>query len=271
MDEIDAKVISDRVSPTGSRLISVEARFHRFILPEVNTYKMISKNSASSRAVSTQKRINEVQENPAIPVHWGKNQVGMVASEELSGVEINTAKEIWLLASRNAADEAQKLVDLGVHKQIASRILEPFLYHTSLLTSTDFTNMFNQRIHPDAQPEFRALAIKIKEAIDASEPIPIDYGEWTLPYIREEEEYIDVELLKKISVARVARTSYGNQGKAEIEKDLELYDRLYSAEPPHYAPMEAIATPLKPGEKKLGNFKGYRQLRHIVEESKAKN
>lgn len=229
-----------------------------------------SKNAASSRAISSQKRIAEVKENPAIPVFWGKNEKGMIAHKELNGIEKNTAQIIWDRSAELMSIQAQKLVDLGVHKQIASRLLEPFLYQTMILTSTDFTNMFNQRIHADAQPEFRELAIKIKEAIDGSESTPIGYGEWTLPYISEDEEYMDVELLKKISVARVARTSYGNNGPGEIDKDLALFERLRSADPMHSAPMEPIATPAKPDSNPPGNFKDFFQFRHIIESERDK-
>lgn len=263
-----AKVICDSISPTEVRLTSIEVKFHRFILPEVNTYKMISKSASSSRAVPISKRLEEVRERPQTPVEWGKNQRGMVAEEMLDEDAAHDALRIWLEAGEAAAIYAKALDVLGVHRQVASRLLEPFIEQTMLLTSVDYQNMFRQRIHPDAQPEFRELAIAIKEAYDASEPGLIGYGEWTLPYVLDEERYMDISILKKLSVARVARTSYGNQSQADIEKDLQLFDRLRNAEPPHSAPFEPVATPAHPGVQVLGNYPGWHQFRHIMESEK---
>lgn len=262
MSEPTVTVVLDSISPAGSRLTTLECRFHRFILPEVNTYRAWSRSASSSRAIPLRKRIEEVRNNPACPVEWGREQRGMVAEDQLSVEEELEATAIWMEAASAAADYAEGLGDQGVHKQIAARLLEPFLMQTMVISSTNFDNMFNQRIHPDSQPEFRALAVQIKEALKNSDPREIDYGEWHLPFIREEEEYMDVSLLRQISTSRVARTSYGVAGGGDVEKDLDLYTRLSEANPPHVAPFEPIATPARQGEDVLGNFKGWHQWRH---------
>lgn len=261
---INAKVIEDSISPKGDRLTTIECTFHRFILPEVNTYRQFSRSAMSSRAIKLKDRIAEVRNNPAIPVYWGREQIGMVAKEELSIEEQAQAEILWLEAAEDAATHAERLGSMEVHKQTAARILEPFLWQTNVISSTEWDNMFRQRIHPDAQPEFKILAEKIKEALDNSVPNFINLGEWHLPYIsRTEKEAYDVESLKKISVARVARTSYG-RGKAwNPEKDLSLENRLFTADPKHYAPYEMVATPtFMPIVE--GNFSGWRQLRHLI-------
>ena len=48
---IYAKVIADSVSPTGSRLTTVEAQFHRYILPEVNTHRAFSREIYANGSV----------------------------------------------------------------------------------------------------------------------------------------------------------------------------------------------------------------------------
>lgn len=263
---ISTKVIKDSVNQHGDRLITLECTFHRFILPEVNTYRMWSRNAASSRAIPINRRIEEVQNNPAIPVEWGKNKRGMVAEEMLENEKAFECEAAWREAAYAACDYAKYLASLKLHKQVASRILEPFLWHTSVISSTDFSNCFEQRIHPDAQPEFRELALTMQDAITQSKPEILNDGEWHLPYISEEEKIsLDLEILKKISVARVARSSYLNQDKKDVEADIDLYDRLISAQPPHLSPFEMVATPsLKKWGPPLGNYKGWSQLRHMI-------
>lgn len=258
---IQATVIADSISPNGDRLTTMECRFHRFILPEVNTHRMLSKSAQSSRAIPLNKRIEEVRQNPALPVFWGRSQVGMVAEKELDNEP--ELVSIWLEAAQAAADYALILGQAKLHKQTASRVLEPFLWQTNVMSSTDFgwKNLLRLRDHPDAQPEFRALAIEIRKAYEASVPRELGYGEWHLPYI--EDENLDIPLVEcqRVSVARVARTSYGSPDGFDWNSDLELEQRLYSADPRHDAPYEMVARPTK--ENVLGNFDGWEQLRHI--------
>jgi thymidylate synthase ThyX len=179
------------------------------------------------------KRIEMVRENPAMPVAWGRNQPGMVADEVLSDNDANECHSVWLEAAQAACDYATYLCNKKLHKQLVNRVLEPYSWHTSVVSSTDWTNMFRQRIHHDAQPEFKALAEKMKEALESSSPEMLTPNEWHLPYIGENERALPVEVKRKISVARIARTSYLNQGQIDVDKDLSLYDRLISADPPH--------------------------------------
>lgn len=262
--KISATIIKDSINK-GNRLTTIECTFHRFILPEVNTYRMWSRNAASSRAIPLKRRIEEVKTNPAIPVQWGKNQRGMVAEHDLDRGSSSECFYTWIEAAAAAADYAEILASLNLHKQTASRVLEPFLWHTSVISATDFSNCFEQRIHPDAQPEFKDLAQAMKEALDNSEPEALGENDWHLPYVTDEEKKsISLEQQKKISVARVARSSYLNQDKKDIEADVALYDRLLLANPPHLSPFEMVATPVVAGETPVGNYKGWHQLRHIV-------
>jgi hypothetical protein len=264
---VNVIVVADSISPLGHRLTTMECTFHRFILPEFNTYRMWSRSAASSRAIPAKRRIEEVRENPALPVKFGRNQAGMVSGEALEGQELYEAMETWFEASRAAADYAEGLNHLGVAKEITNRVLEPFLWHTSVVSSTDYTNCFNQRIPVDAgaQSEFAFLASEMKMALESSVPREIGFGEWHLPYIQDNERYMDIELLRKISVARVARTSYLKQTSSRVEDDINLYDRLFNATPPHWAPFEMVATPaLEDNEIVSGNFTGWHQLRHLL-------
>ena len=267
MSEYYAKVVADSISPRGDRLTTIEARFPRPILSEINTHRMLSKSAQSSRAIPITKRIDEVRDNPWVPEYWGKNQPGMVAQVELEGEERAAAIHTWLEASQAAADYATILAQLKVHKQLSARILEPFLWQTNVMSSTDFgwENLIRLRDHPDAQPEFQILARHIREALEQSTPKFVSYGGMHLPYIDDSEFRTNsLYTLQKVSVARVARTSYGNQGGFDIEEDLELEERLYAADPKHDAPYEMAACPWT-DDNKPGNFKGWLQLRHNKE------
>jgi thymidylate synthase ThyX len=187
----------------------------------------------------------------------------MVAEIELDNEAIVECNSVWIEAAVAASDYAEILGAANLHKQTASRILEPFLWHTSVISATSFDNCFSQRIHADAQPEFKILAEEMKNAIDNSIPELKQVGEWHTPYVLDsEKKSLSLELQLQISVARVARSSYLNQNNSDIQADLNLYDRLVSAQPPHLSPFEMVATP--DDKATLGNYDGWTQLRHLI-------
>lgn len=254
-----ARVLLDSISEAGIRLTTLEVTFPRFVLAEMNTHRVLSKNSASSRAVPTSKFIQRVEEEPVIPVEWGRNQKGMSASEQLSDEDKVEAERAWLDARDCAVEQVQKLQHLGVHKQVANRLLEPFLWHTVIITGTEWRNFFELRCSPNAQPEIREAAVRMREAMKLSTPTLVKQGEWHMPLIQPDERSLDLETLKKISVARCARVSYlTHEGKREIEKDLELYERLKQDR--HLSPFEHVATPAVDGSFHA-NFRGWIQMR----------
>lgn len=263
---IYAKVIADSISPTGSRLTTIEAQFHRFILAEVNTHRAFSRNSASSRAIPTKKLIQQVRENPAVPVEFGSNKPGMQAGEEVD--ERINCEGAWISAAEWACLRAEELASHGVHKQVVNRLLEPFLWHRAIISSTwdGWANFFEQRISKLAQPEMQVLVESIRYAIGESEPEWLNYGEWHLPYVANstgvDMDVKDTAEARKVSAARCARVSYNNfSGTRDVAKDLELCEKLMTADPPHFSPFEHVATP---GDGS-GNFDGWKQMRHMPE------
>ena len=131
-----ARVLLDSISTIGVRLTTLEVTFPRFVLAEFNTHRQLSRNSASSRAVPTSKLIERVERDPVLPLEWGRNKAGMSASELLSAEETQAAKCIWLQARDDAVLRARRLLELNVHKQELNRLLEPFLWHTVIVTAT---------------------------------------------------------------------------------------------------------------------------------------
>lgn len=268
---ITATVIADSISTFGRRITTLQLRYPRFIHSEFLTHRVFSRSSASSRAIPVAKMIEQVQHDPALPVHWGLNQPGMQAHTEYS--DPDSAKNAWVEAARAAASHAQNLANLGLHKQIVNRVLEPFQWMHTVVTATEWANFFELRCHPDAQPEFQALACAIREAMAVSIPVNRVTGlqridSWHLPYISQEErENTRYALLPKISAARCARVSYlKHDGSApSIEEDLALFERLVGSRPMHASPCEhqaSAASSLTCSR----NFLGWLQYRGLYEE-----
>lgn len=222
---ISAKVVEDSIA-NDVRLTTFEVRYPRFIHAELMTHRMFSRNASSSRAIPVDTFIKAVEEQPAMPIHWGKNQAGMQADEELDSTYGKTA---WLGAMRFAVGMAHVLNKLGFHKQIVNRITEPFHFITVVITATEYDNFFALRDHKDAQPEIHELAIRMKQALGGSDPVMLQPGEWHLPYITRDERasYKDT-LLAKVSGGRCARTSYLNHDKSDpvVDDDICLYHML---------------------------------------------
>lgn len=280
---ITAKIIEDSISNENKRITTLQLMYPRFIHAELMTHRVFSRNASSSRAIPVKKMLEMVRNEPAMPIHWGKNQPGMQANEQLSSKELDLAKAMWLVAARNAADMAEEMAHLGLHKQVANRILEPFQHIHVVLTATEFDNWFELRAHPDAQPEIQDLAIQMRAVMEVSIPYLLQPDEWHLPYITDQ-EYEDIQdwvTLCKVSAARCCRVSYLKHDgtPSTIEEDLALCDRLIGSRPLHASPFEHQATPddmtkgnqIKPAHWKQqqfhGNLVGWIQHRKLIEYS----
>jgi len=268
--ETSAKVILDSVSDEGNRLTTMEVVMHRFVLAEFNTHRMFSRNSASSRAIPVAKQIQRLEDNPALPVVWAAEQKGMQGGDEVLRPDL--AEEVWQTAKRDAIVCADTLRHLGVHKSITNRLLEPFMWHTVIVSSTEWDNFWRQRCSPLAQPEIRVAAELMKAAYDASTPTQLATFQWHMPYITDRDLH-DCEQSgedpRYVSAARCARVSYlTHNGKRDVQEDAAMYHRLVSAEPPHASPLEHVAKPClycrdyDMNHVHSGNFQGWWQLRH---------
>lgn len=265
-----AKIIADSVSRHGQRLTTMEVVFPRMVLAEFNTHRVFSRNSASSRAIPVEKQLRKIKEQPFVPEYWGANQSGMQAEAELIAEAKDAALDEWLAARDSAVAHVEKLLAIGLHKQLANRILEPFMWHTVIVTATEWSNYFALRANEMAQPEIRKVSELMQAAYEASTPKQLSDDEWHLPLIQAE-EYDGVfeksDDARKISAARCARVSYlTHEGKRDLSADIVLYDRLTSGG--HMSPLEHVARPLTEDELSegefRGNFRGWMQLRKLV-------
>lgn len=262
-----ANVIADSIGPAGVRILTMELKYPRFIHAEFMTHRAFSRNASSSRAIPVRRMLAQVWSDPATPIHWGANQPGMQADEELPAFRKAVARFLWKVAGRAMCVPVWLMSALGLHKQVANRLLEPWQYIHVVVTATEWDNFFALRCHHMAQPEIKALADAIKMAQAWSTPWELRAGEWHLPYVNAiERDRLSTEDAIKVSAARCCRVSYVNHGglvSTEIE-DFRLYDRLMGAEPAHMSPVEhqaeAIIQPWW-----YANFCGWRSHRHHVE------
>ena len=227
-----------------------------------------SRNSASSRAIPVKRQIELVRESPFVPQQWPKNQAGMQASKFVTGIDAEYAEDLWLTARDTATGIAWQLSEPvpNIHKQIASRLLEPFMWHTAIISSTQagLDNFFLQRDHEDAQPEMQTLARAMRKALDKSVPIRATFH---IPFNNSAPTGA-LEPAFITAVARCARVSYGRELEEKTyEEDVALVERLIRSG--HWSPTEHLGIfrtetsedSLYHGPH-LGNFEGWSQLRH---------
>jgi thymidylate synthase ThyX len=271
------RILADSVGANGVRLTTWELTYPRFVHAELMTHRRFSRNSASSRAIPTTKLLDQVKNDPAMPVWWGKNQSGMQAREELGDLDRGRAEAIWLRARDQAVDQVEGLLALGLHKQIANRILEPWMFITVIVTATEFENWFRLRCHPDAQPEIGWVAREMKTQYETSLPRVVAAWEWHRPLITLDDELelvsvprslqaISVEdTLNRVAVARCARVSYlTHDGRRDFDEDVRLHDRLAASG--HWSPFEHVAQAQPFGSVCWsGNFRGWTQYRQLID------
>ena len=246
---IAVKIIADSASPGGARLTTFELEYPRYLHAEMLTHRVFSKNSQSSRAVPVKKTI-VVNVKPVTPLIWGQNVPGMQSKGELTGIKLRLAKFTWRCAANTAFALSNVLGRLGLHKQWANRITEPFSTIKVVLSSTDFANFLWLRLDEvGVQPEMYKLAADVKQAYDLSIPVQLEAGQWHTPYVtnkilENEQVFFDVdgaevltEEALKISASCCAQASYRNLDES-IKKAEDIFAKLFSGDKPHLSPTE---------------------------------
>lgn len=256
MTGISAKIIEDSIW-RGNRLTTLLCRYHRFIHPQVLTHCVFSRNSASSRAIPTGKLLKQ---EIAFPTKFGINRSGMSAQEYLSGDKLEECISDWEKCHEDMVwwvNHFQSKYNL--HKQTVNRLLEPFLYIETLITTTEWDNFFALRID-DAQPEMMALARAIHSARSESSPVERSVH---MPFGGEEKD-------PKLAIARCARLSYLNHfGEYSLESDYAIYNKLLNSG--HMSPFEHVATAADnevDSERYFFKLKGWKSQRWSLENAR---
>lgn len=261
--ETKVTVICDSTSSlTGSRATTLLCRVPRFILPELNTHRVFSRNVASSRAKRFSTLVKDTVFHPKL---WIENHKGMQGSELLPTWKGWIADLLWSSSKWSAVVHGYLLDKLGVSKQFSNRTVEPYCYIDYLVTSTEWGNFLYQRDDNAAQFEIQVVARKIRQALEESKSVLLKQDEWHLPFITAlEKEQFDTITQIKLSVARCARTSYGNNA-SKIENDIKLYNQLVLSKPPHLSPTEHQLLVGNIEANLEGNTKGFIQYRKLLE------
>lgn len=273
---IVARIIAHSASSTSPQeLLTFELEYPRFIHSELMTHRLFSRNAASSRAIPVKAMLEQVRNNPAMPIHWGANRPGMQAKEEcdqnithlvecendITVTHYYTREQWWAGAADGAANMAEAFAEAGYHKQVVNRLLEPFQIMKTVVTATEFDNFFYLRCHADAQPEIKELAECMYQALQQSTAEVLKPGEWHVPYVNTsrdaagkryywnfisdtEKVGITLENALKISASCCAQVSY-RKSDDSLEKALLVYDRLVESKPVHASPFEHQGTPMK--------------------------
>lgn len=142
---IEAKVIADSLSPHGHRLTTMVVTFPRIILAEFNTHRVFSRNSASSRAIPFKKMAEAVENTPFTPIAFQKDHAGMQGTEYLEGIDAAKARAFWAASRRDALFHARTLNKYDVTKQLVNRRLEADMWHTVIVSATEWENFFQLR------------------------------------------------------------------------------------------------------------------------------
>jgi len=207
--------------------------------------------------------------------------------------EIQFLNQCWI-ADRDAAVITVKSYQnaFNVAKQDVNRLLEPWMWVTQVITSTDWANFFALRNHPMAHPAIRRIAEMMYREYQESTPALLNFGKWHLPYVTPEDRLnpelekdlgvIDVFRLPEswpvmytpyqmvnliaLSVVQCARTSYTKMGSDLSLPDMVTrFNDLISQTPKHASPLEHQATPSDARAVTLkGNLRHWYQFRHFV-------
>ena len=261
---ISAEVIADSINPDGERITTLCLEYPRYIHSEFMTHRDFSRNASSSRAIPIKKMLKLIRTNMAKPIHWGAKQAGMQASNEVQGIRRFMAKSIWVSTGYLVMAMAYAMEKLGVHKQVANRMLEPWSHIKVVMTATKFANWEHLRLHPDAQPEIHELARQIKSVMLNSKPNKLDWGHWHLPYIIAD-SVLEIEVQKEVSTSCCAQVSYRNLDDS-TDKAQKIFSMLINADVIHASPFEHPAQAVQDGG--TGNFTGtgWRQFRADIEQ-----
>ena len=145
---IKAEIVAHSINEQGDELISVLVTLPRIILSEMNTHRMLSKNTSSSRAIPFKKMVESIQNDPFIPIAWQEDHKGMQGTKYLDPVFAKQAEQEWLIARDYALSIAGQMnSSTHVTKQLCNRLLEPFMWTTMLITGpkSGWDNFFHLR------------------------------------------------------------------------------------------------------------------------------
>lgn len=266
MSGYHCKILADSVNPIGQRVTTVQVCMPLVVWPEALTHRRWSRNARSNRAVPSRILISEVLRNPFVPEFWGRNQAGMQAGEELTGVRRWLARQVWLKSRYPAVAAAWTMAKVGLHKQDANRVIGPWQWIHGVVTAEEsaWQAFFAIRCHELADPKIQKIAEMMRHEIIGSAPLHLDWGSWHLPYYDHRASFADSETLWA-SAGACARVSYRCfDGRHSDSANAALGRRLTREKPAHASPLEHVLQATEEYRRQPGPVNGmWRSLRQI--------
>lgn len=145
MKKISAEIVADSIC-NGHRITTMLLTIPQIVVKELLRHRMFSFSSSSMRAIPFNKVVQEIRGNMFVPLAFQRHHSGMQGTEYLTEEKAQKAQQQWIDSGLKACDEAERLYNLSVTKQLCSRIIEPFGYAKILVTSTEWENFFELRL-----------------------------------------------------------------------------------------------------------------------------
>jgi hypothetical protein len=198
-----------------------------------------------------------------------------------------TLPEWWLVIRDLVVECATLLYCFRLTKQICNRLLEPFMWHTVLVTASDFENFFALRAHPGAEIHMQKIAAVMLETYNMSEPEELGAGQWHIPYRNKAIAVVpamdsvigydipgvrlsaEMKAVLKVATMMAARTSYTvphtELSEWTVKKYCQKHDDMMDNG--HWSPFEHCGLAMNQDERQeigwSGNFFGFIQYRKL--------
>lgn len=175
------KILAATYNPVSrTKMISFLVDFPTVLLAELRTHRILTQGSLyehmelddfnmsanSARAIPHNKYLQKILDNPFVPI-WTKQQKGM-SGEIIEDIFENDS--IWksnIERSDFSSEFPNKVIDIyqdlinrGVHKQNANRLLAPFAWTTCILSGTEWDNFFELRCPKYLDPSGKVFKSK---------------------------------------------------------------------------------------------------------------
>lgn len=200
------------------------------LLCELNTHRQVSKNCESSRARPTASVIEQVRNNPYVPV-WTESQKGM-QGREVDSCLSDVLTEKWLAHRNSAVAMAKEAMELGLHKQDCNSYLHPWMRVSVICTATheEWMNVFRLRCDAGAKKCFQWWANEMVRAYEAAEVVVSD----------RHDVYEGMSVMAQC--ARIGSVSYAKHAEDRTEEQwLGLAERLIGMNPVHISPFQHVS------------------------------
>lgn len=207
-------LLRSRSAITGIEFVTYEIEYPRIILAELNTHRMLPKNSASSRAIPFLKMLEQLhgqpvrfgQANPGMqdkgedfdnPIRieshlfgafdayldWAHPGPSILDCLDADGSLLVNAQTAWEFARFLQIEVSKGLFEAGYHKQVYNRLTESSQMMKTVISGTEWANFFWLRNDTAADPTLAELARVMRQALLESSVQELQAGEWHLPYV----------------------------------------------------------------------------------------